>query len=99
MDNDKIIKQRHSRLLGKEHWFHKDNVKEMLNEARQSERAKIMEMLKGYKIIFKLSYDNMDKESENWEEIEIGIGSAMYQVTEQIPKIKAELIQKIKEMP
>lgn len=45
MDNDEIINQRHSRLLGKEHWFHKDNVKEMLNEARQSERAKIVEML------------------------------------------------------
>ena len=45
MDNDEIINQRHSRLLGKEHWFHKDNVKEMLNEARADELAKIVEML------------------------------------------------------
>ena len=81
-----------------EYIFTPKQLQEHDNEIRQSERAKIMEMLKGYKIIFKLSYDNMDKESENWEEIEIGIGSAMYQVTEQIPKIKAELIQKIKEM-
>ena len=46
MDNDEIINQRHSRLLGKEHWFHKDNVKEMLNEARQSSFADAIEALR-----------------------------------------------------
>ena len=70
-----------------------------LNQARQSERAEIMEMLEAEQVKIQKDYDKEYGEGtgydpKDWEDVS---GGAIAQEN-QIGEIK-ELIQKIKEMP